>query len=105
MFTTRMHERYQFVVLIFLLGALIVHKSRDFFYLYLAHSIIILANHLIPMFHWNNGGSGISESYYGLMVFFSVLNLLLYVVSSYITFKHLFSKTQIREATLCDIQP
>ena len=39
MFMTRMHERYQFVVLIFALMAALGHKNRSFFYIFVCRKI------------------------------------------------------------------
>ncbi len=100
-FTTRMHERYQFVILIFLLMAAIIHKNRKFAYLYMAFSFVILINHLVPLFHWNNSGSFFSEYYYGFMTVFSLINIILYVVSAYISIKFLVdNKNKTKGGTL-----
>ena len=92
MFMTRMHERYQFVVLIFILMAAVVHKSREFFYCFMGISFITLINQLIPMFSWRQGGSVFSEYYGFLMVIFSVVNLIIYILSAYVSVRFMFFK-------------
>ena len=100
MFMTRMHERYQFVALIFILMAAIVHKHRGFFYCFVGISAITFLNQVIPMFSWRSENS-FFDNYYGeLMVIFSVVNLILYFISSYICIKFMFKNNQKqKEAT------
>lgn len=101
MFMTRMHERYQFVVLIFILMAAVVHKHRGFFYCFVGISVITFLNQAIPMFSWRTENS-FFDNYYGeLMVIFSVVNLILYFISSYICIKFMFKNNQKqKEATV-----
>lgn len=92
MFMTRMHERYQFVVLVFILMAALVHKKRSFFYCFIGISLITLINQLVPMFAWRSEQS-VFNTYYGqLMQTFSVLNVILYVISGAVALKYLFEK-------------
>lgn len=106
MFMTRMHERYQFVVLIFILMAAIVHKNRGFFYCFAAMSVITLVNQAIPMFSWRSENSFFDAYYGNLFVIFSALNLILYFVSAYICIRFMFKKDDaenkeiIKEATV-----
>ena len=100
MFMTRMHERYQFVVLIFILMAAIVHKHRGFFYCFVGISVMTFVNQVIPMFSWRSENS-FFDLYYGeLMVIFSVLNLILYFVSAYICIKFMFKNNEEEEVTV-----
>ena len=100
MFMTRMHERYQFVVLIFILMAALVHKHRGFFYIFVAMSTITLFNQAFPMFSWLSSDS-IFERYYGdLMVIFSIINLIIYVISVYISVKFMFKSELPKEETV-----
>lgn len=90
MFMTRMHERYQFVVLIFILMATLIHKKRSFLYIFIGTSLITLINQLIPMFAWQTDNS-VFDLYYGqLMQVFSSLNLVLYIVGVVVCLKYLF---------------
>ena len=106
MFMTRMHERYQFVVLIFILMAAIVHKNRGFFYCFAAMSFMTLVNQAIPMFSWRSENSFFDAYYGNLFVIFSALNLILYFVSAYICIRFMFKKDDaenkeiIKEATV-----
>ena len=97
MFMTRMHERYQFVVLIFILMAALVHKNRGFFYCFAAMSVMTLVNQVIPMFSWRSENS-FFDNYYGEMfIIFSVINLALYFVSAYLSVKFMFKKEDTQE--------
>lgn len=106
MFMTRMHERYQFVVLIFILMAALVHRHRGFFYCFIATTFITFVNQVIPMFAWRSADAGkafpqyfysaesVFNAWYDeLMVFFSIVNILIYVVSTYIAIKFMFKKS------------
>lgn len=97
MFMTRMHERYQFVVLIFILMAAIVHRNRSFFYCFVGISVITFLNQVIPMFSWRSENSFFNLYYGELMVIFSVLNLILYFVSSYIAIRFMFKNNEEEE--------
>ena len=94
MFMTRMHERYQFVVLIFMLMAALKLKRRDFFYGFLGLSFITFINQAIPMFSWNSKNSLFSAYYGDFMFIFSFINVVLYFITSYICFKFLFTKEE-----------
>ena len=97
MFMTRMHERYQFVALIFILMAAIVHKHRGFFYCFAGISVITFLNQAIPMFSWRTENS-FFDNYYGtLMITFSVVNLILYFVSAYVCIKFMFENKVEKE--------
>lgn len=92
MFMTRMHERYQFVVLIFILMAALVHKKRSFFYIFIGTSLMTLINQLVPMFAWRTDNS-VFNNYYGqLMQISSSLNLILYILGAAVCLKFLFEK-------------
>ena len=97
MFMTRMHERYQFVALIFILMAAIVHRNRSFFYCFVGISVITFLNQVIPMFSWRSENSFFNLYYGELMVIFSVLNLILYFVSSYIAIRFMFKNNEEEE--------
>ena len=97
MFMTRMHERYQFVALIFILMAALVHRNRSFFYCFVGISVITFLNQVIPMFSWRSENSFFNLYYGELMVIFSVLNLILYFVSSYIAIRFMFKNNEEEE--------
>lgn len=105
MFMTRMHERYQFVVLIFILMAAIVHKHRGFFYCFISISFITFVNQVIPMLHWRSDDANnafhrysaeslFSVYYDEFMVFFSIVNLIIYLLSTYVAVKFMFEKNK-----------
>lgn len=90
MFTTRMHERYQFVALIFILLATVIYKKKEFFYSFIMLSFIITLNQAIPMFDWQRGGSFLGGNNYGnIMCVISILNLLVFIYSVYHSIKFL----------------
>ncbi len=98
MFTTRMHERYQFAALIFLLAAAVVLNYRPFYYCFAALSFIVFVNHMIPMFMWNSRDSFFEHHQTFYMVVFSALNLILYFVSAYYCLKFSTLKADGRKA-------
>lgn len=80
MFTTHMHERYQFVSVMFILIAAVLHKSRSLLGCYAATTVLVLANQLLPMLYWNHA---FSLYRYSLFVAIgSLLNLLVYFVTT-----------------------
>lgn len=82
MFMTSMHERYQIVVLPFVLLAYIVHRNRRYLYMFMSLSAVIAINHFTVLANaaktvalpWDNW-------FPQLMLVFSVINLLLYLWS------------------------
>lgn len=91
MFMTRMHERYQFVVLIFILMAALTHKNRGMFYCFAGMTFMTFINQVIPMFGWRSTDSVFSTYYGNLMIFFSVLNLILFIVSTVYCIRYMFA--------------
>lgn len=93
MFMTRMHERYQFVVLIFILMAALIHKNRKFFYSFVGMSLMTFINQAVPMLSWNSDNSLFENYYGGFMYFFSFVNLILYIATTYVCFEFMFKKS------------
>lgn len=91
MFTSRMHERYQFVVLVFILAAAVIHKRREFYYIFAATGVMVFINQLMPMFSWNQTDSWFANNYGALIIAFSFVNLAVYVVSVYYCLRFMFS--------------
>jgi len=90
LFTTRMHERYQFTVLIFILLATVIYKQKEIFNSFIWLTIIITINQAVPMFDWQNGGSflgGMNYTY--IMSIVSLINLMVYFYSVYYSVKFL----------------
>lgn len=92
LFTTRMHERYQFVVLVFLLAAVLEQKDRGLFYGFAGMSAMVFVNQLIPMFTWHAQSSFFSRYYIELMVLFSAVNLVLYFVTGLMCIRLLWGR-------------
>ncbi len=98
MFTTRMHERYQFAVLIFILIATIIYKQKEFFNSFLMLTVIITINQAVPMFDWQNGNSFLGgNNYTYIMSIVSVLNLAVFVYSVYHSIKFLLKGEEVNE--------
>lgn len=90
LFTTRMHERYQFTVLIFILIATVIYKQKEFFNSFIWLTVIVTVNQAVPMFDWQNGGSFLSgQNYTYIMSIVSVINLMIYIYSVYYSVKFL----------------
>lgn len=95
LFTTRMHERYQFTVLVFILIATVIYKQKEFFNSFIWLTIIITINQAVPMFDWQNGGSFLSGmNYTYIMSIVSVINLMVYIYSVYYSVKFLMKGEQ-----------
>ena len=82
LFTTRMHESYQFVSVMFILIAAVLHKNRSLLCCYAATTALVLANHLLPMLSWNGAADFNYYSYSLLLAIFSLLNFLTYLVTT-----------------------
>lgn len=92
MFTVRMHERYQFVVMVLLLAAGLFYRQKRFIVLYFWATAITLYNQLVPMLSWNSGSVFINENYNILLGLGAYVNVLFYIVSTVICFAYLFCK-------------
>ncbi len=93
MFTTRMHERYQIPVLLFLLMASIKYKSHGMLNLFTLHSLMIFFNQFIVLCSYTFNWDAKWIHYYDqIFVFLSGMNLVLYVVSMYMAFRLLYAK-------------
>lgn len=92
LFTTRMHERYQFVGLVFLLAAALLHKNRRLLFCYIAISMITLINQAVPMLEWNSKAGWLGEHYSTVLGVFSLINLMLYGLTTVICLHFLWTK-------------
>lgn len=97
MFMSRMHERYAFVTVIFILVAAVKHSSRKLFYIFVATSLITFINHLVPMFSWNHQTSVFYNYYNEIFAVMSVLSFGVYLISMYICTEFLFTKDTEKE--------
>ena len=86
MLTTRMHERYQIVVLPFALVAYFLYKIKDFLYLFISLSIITAINQSIVLMRVAH--SDYFESGYGaIMMIVSIINFIVFAYSVYVCCK------------------
>lgn len=90
-FMSRMHERYQFVVLIFILVAALKTKHRGLYYNYIFTSVMTALNQVIPMYHWNTDNWVIGKYYNEIMIVMSFINVVVYVITTGISVKYLMS--------------
>ena len=79
MFMSRMHERYQFIILPFALLAFISHKNRDFLWIFVSLSLITAINQAVILFGVNDSGALIKSISNELMVIFSIMNLAMFI--------------------------
>ena len=90
-FMSRMHERYQFVVLIFILVAAVKHQNRKLYYSFIISSIMTFLNQLIPMFSWNAEYS-VFYTYYGsILTAMSVINVIFFIITCYFSLEFLLT--------------
>lgn len=80
MLTTRMHERYQFIVLPFALMAYITTRRKGFFKLFAALSVMTLFNQALLLIMYNYHYEVPWYGIYGsLVIFFSLINIGLFI--------------------------
>ena len=94
MFMTRMHERYAFVTIIFILVAALKNQDRKLFYCFLASSIMSFINHFVPMFSWNDSTSVFAIHYDKIFLVFSIINLFVFIAVTYICVSFLFKNKE-----------
>ena len=93
--TTRMHERYQVVVLPFALMAYLVHKKPRFLALFCALSVMTALNQafvLLPINAWMPWGQ--NPVYDNVLSVLSVVNVLVFIWSAYICVRFFVTKKQ-----------
>lgn len=91
-FTTRMHERYEIPVLIFAVAASVKHRDKNLFISYLGLTVMTYINQYLlftkAVFPYN---APWLKQYDTLLAVFSLLNIVLFVYSSYAGLKVLFT--------------
>lgn len=88
MFTSRMHERYQILVIIFLLIACLKHKSIKLFCSYIIVTIITFLNHFIVYETFNASPyTFINSNFNTLGVIVSIINIIVYFITLFISIK------------------
>ncbi len=96
MFATMMHERYQIVVLPFLMALYLKYKDKRWLYLFAGITAVLAVSetHVMLIYvrkfsaWWLGAGGNIIQS------IFSVLNLLIYLLSMVLSFQYLFGDGQ-----------
>lgn len=87
MFSTRMHERYQIPVIIFLILACAKHKSMKLFIVYAITSIMIFINQFLVFEHFVYKYNFLVTRFDIIVIVFSIINLIIYFITIYIAMK------------------
>lgn len=96
MLTTRMHERYQIVVLPFALVAYFLYKVKDFLYLFISLSAITAVNQAIVLMRVAK--SDYFDSGYGtIMMVVSIINFIVFAYSVYVCCKFFLTDSKKEE--------
>lgn len=92
--TTRMHERYQVVVLPFALMAYLVHRKKSFLWLFSALSVITAINQAFVLLPINLQGVpwDYNPVYDNVLMVFSIINVVIFVWSVYECVRFMCSK-------------
>lgn len=96
MFASRMHERYQIPVLIFLLIACVKHKSIKLFAAYIMTTVMVFLNTALVYEHIvYNDSQPVAwmQNTDTLVVVFSAINLLVYFITLYLALDTIYSIT------------
>ncbi len=106
MLMTRMHERYQIVVLPFALMAYITHRDRRFLHCFTGLSVITLINQAFLLLRNNNQGVAWNQNglYDTWLVIFSVANLLLFAYTTYCCVRFFLTPPQDSQTTEVDVK-
>ena len=85
MLTVKMHERYQYPVLIFAIMLFAIYNKKEFLNLFIMFSAVITANQAIVMFGWNQSTSVFGgEGYAYFMSIISLLNIALMIYTLFV---------------------
>lgn len=105
MLTTRMHERYQIIVLPFALLAYLTTRKKEFGISYLLLSLMTLLNQMFVLIPYVNGNvSAPWEDYRpNVIIFMSVLNFILFVYTAYVCVKYFIGNDKPADAS--DVEP
>lgn len=106
MFMTRMHERYQIPALIFCLVASMRNRSGQLFVVYLLQSVMVFFNQFFLFTRVVQGqDTAWFVQYDTIFIVLSVLNVLLYVYSFYVSVKTLLSEPPAARAESSTVLP
>lgn len=94
MFSTRMHERYQFAAVIFALLSYAVYQHREFLIAFISLSVITFLNQALLLFMWHNPENPFFANYETFIIYLSVINLLVFVYTVFITVKLFLNKKE-----------
>jgi len=97
MFMSRMHERYQFIVLPFALMAFVLHKNRDFLWIFVSLSLITAINQAVILFKVNDSATLMKSISDELMVIFSIINLAMFIWIAYTCIKFFMSRKLLED--------
>lgn len=94
MLTTRMHERYQIIVLPLILMAFIRQKDKRLLIIFLLTSAITFFNQALLLIKVNYFNTEWSNIWNNILFAFSLINVIIFIYSMIICFKILFKKTE-----------
>lgn len=98
-FMTRMHERYQIIVLPFALMAYLITKKRTFGISYILLTVMTLINQAIVLMPYNyDTYPGWREYMSEIIVAMSFVNIVIFIWVSYICISHFFSPSKKSES-------
>ncbi len=103
MLTTRMHERYQIPVLIFLIGAYFIHEDRRFLKAFFYQSVLIFINEATVFFWWTHADSKVTfwyQNFDSLVIIISIINFLYYIYTMWLSVSTMYKKEDILNAEL-----
>ncbi len=92
MLVTRMHERYQMVVLPFALMAYVTTRNRHFIYQFSLLTLTTFINQLVILSEVRNSEIFFAPYMGGIMWFFSVLNFVIFIYVSYACSNYIMDK-------------
>ncbi len=105
MLTTRMHERYQIPVLIFLIGAYFIHEDLRFLKAFFYQSVLIFINEATVFLWWTHADSKATFWYQNfdlLVIIVSIINFLYYIYTMWLSVRAMYKKEEIMNAKLAE---
>lgn len=93
MFSTRMHERYQIPVIIFLIVACAKHKSMKLFVTYSVISLIVFINQLLIFEYFVYEYDFLLNNFNVILIVFSIINLIIYFITIHVAMKVMEAST------------
>lgn len=103
-FVTRMHERYQFVVLGFVLVAFLLHKTKGFLISYILVSVITLLNQMLVLVDANTDGLSIFNNFDLILKIGSGVNILIFAYTVFVVIEFFMLKGKENKTDVQSVQ-